>query len=453
LETLLAFVALCLVVCECCGKLSSRTPGTPRCAAWWWVAGLIASYAAILALVFYAVRHQYPAELWRSTMMPLAVVENRAPARHVLYENLVAGAMLYLSAFQSYALLALYRQVPSRTTVRIGCGVMLVLSCAAPALTSFDLYGYVHDAQLGFAAYRPPNVPFSGEYRVFDLWFGKPSATPYGPLWLVVAGLVTSVAPTLFGKLMALRVFGVLVYLGVLAGLRALGLPSRIQNVFALNPGLMFQYVANGHNDMLAIAVLVCAAAVVRTRASLAFGLIAVAALLKLPYALLGLPIVAAVRPVRVRVAGGIAMFAAVAAISWICGGSGYLDTLTEHGAENAFLVMRKVSDVVAVALILLAAAGGRRLRSGVWSIPTLGAIIFPWYFVWGFPYALGRRRILGYLLVCFPFASMLAGNPFVLPWDIVVVAAWVVALSLRDPRAGLRGKPSLLDAAPPNRV
>jgi hypothetical protein len=440
-QALLALIALCLVACEAFGRFSSRTPATPRPAAWWWVAGLIVSHAAVLALVFYAVRHQQPAEAWRSTMMPLIVIDVFHPARQIDHGNLVATAMLWLAAFQSYALLALYRQKPSRVAVGIGCGVMLLLSCAAPALTSFDLYGYVRDVELGFAAYRPPHVPFPGAYRVFDLWLGKQRASAYGPLWLVVARLVTSVAATLLGKLLALRVFSVLAYLAALAGLRALRMPSRIIAVFALNPGLMFQYVVDGHNDLIAIAVLVFAAAAVRRRPSLAFGLIAVAGLLKLPYALLGLPIVAAVRSVRVRVAGSIAMVAAVATISWIAGGSSYLDRLIEHGTQNLSTGIRKLSDLVAVALILLAAAGGRRLRSAVWLIPTLGAVIFPWYFIWGLPYALGRRRIFGYLLVCFPFVTMLVGVPFVLPLDVLVVALWVIAISLRDPRAGLRGR------------
>jgi hypothetical protein len=172
--------------------------------------------------------------------------------------TLVAAAMLYLAAFQSCALLALYRQKPGRTAVGVGCGVMLLFSCAAPALTS-----------------------------------------------------------------------------SVLAGLRALGAPSRILNVFALNPGLMLQYVANGHNDLIAIAPLVFATAVVRKRATLAFGSIAIAGLIKAPFVLLGLPIVAAVRSVRLRVAGSIAAFVAVAVISWLGAGNGYFKTLAEYGAKN----------------------------------------------------------------------------------------------------------------------
>jgi len=36
-QALLAFIALCLVACEAFGRFSSRTPATPRLAAWWWV--------------------------------------------------------------------------------------------------------------------------------------------------------------------------------------------------------------------------------------------------------------------------------------------------------------------------------------------------------------------------------------------------------------------------------
>jgi hypothetical protein len=440
LETFLAFIAIALVVLECCGRFSARTPGTPKLAPSWWIAGLIASHAAVLLLLFCAFRNQHPAELWRSMLLPIGVVENRYPDRQIVYGSFIATALLCLSAFQSYALLALYRGSPSRVAVRIGCGIMLALSCVAPAVTSFDPYGYVKDSLLGYAAYRPPNVPFQGEYRVFDLWFGGPNRTPYGPLWIPVVSLVTSLAPTLLGKLLALRAFGLMLYLLVIAGLRALGMPARIRNVFALNPGLMYLYVANSHNDLIAIAILVGAALVVRTRPAFAFTLVAAAGLLKLPYALLGLPILAGVRSIRLRIAGSVAMLAGVLAVSWFALGANYFVTLSSYGSQNASFVVRELADAIAVALLLVAAAGGRRLRSGVWIFPTLGAVVFPWYFVWGLPYALARRRVLSYFLVCFPFVTMLAGNPFVVPSDVVIVVLWIVAMSLREPRAGLRG-------------
>jgi hypothetical protein len=319
---------------------------------------------------------------------------------------------------------------------------MLLLSCSAPALISFDLYNYVHDALLGLAAYQPPSVPFSGEYRVFDLWLGKPVPAPYGPLWLVVVHLVTSVAPTLFGKLMALRAFNLVLYLAMLAGLQALGMPARIRNVAALNPALMLQFVANGHNDLIPIVLLVWAAASVRVQTALAFGLIAAAGLVKLPFAVLGLPIIAAVRSLRARIAGSIAMLAAVVVLSWVVGGAGYLGALVGHVREYPQDPAHQLAALAALALIVLAAAGGRRLRSGVWIMPMLSAAIYSWYFIWGLPYALARRRILGYLLVCFPFVTMLVGSAFMRIWELNLVLPALVIISILAPDKPARKVP-----------
>ena len=63
--------------------------------------------------------------------------------------------------------------------------------------------------------------------------------TTYGPLWLVVVRVATSAC---FGArrqvLFALRAYGALLFLATVAGLRVLGLPSRILAVVALNPAM-----------------------------------------------------------------------------------------------------------------------------------------------------------------------------------------------------------------------
>jgi len=230
---------------------------------------------------------------------------------------------------------------------------------------------------------------------------------------------------------MALRAFSFLLYLGMLAGLRALGMPARIRNVVALNPGLMLQFVANGHNDLVPIVLLVWAAASVRVQTALAFGLIAAAGLVKLPFVVLGLPIIAAVRSLRARVAGSIVVLAAVGALSWAVGGAGYLDSLVGHVRRYPEDPAHQLAALAALALIVLAAAGGRRLRSGVWIMPMLSAAIYSWYFIWGLPYALARRRILGYLLVCLPFAAMLVGSVFLRVWELNLVLPAVVLFSI----------------------
>jgi hypothetical protein len=440
-----AFFALLLVVSDYFGVLSSSTPKTPRWPVLVWIGALVLTYAAQLGIIAYAAGHQVPLPGWRLAM-PLAAIDDRNPV--TLHGDLLTASMLALAALQSYALLAIYRLRSSRAVIVTGCALLVLLSLVSPALLSFDMYGYVHDALLGLAAYDPPAVPMPGAYHLFDLWFGGPNSTLYGPLWLVLVHVVTSFGTTLFGKLIAWRVFCALVYLGLLVGLRALRMPARIVNVAALNPGLMLQYVANGHNDLVAVTLLVFAAIFVRTRWPLAFGTIGVAGLLKIPYALLGLPILSVVRSLPLRIAASVVMLALVAAISWIGGGSAYLNALTGHVDAAPSDVVHRVAGAAALALIALAFFGGRRLRSGVWAMPMLGAHIFSWYCIWGFGYALARRRILGYLLVCFPFVAMMLESAIERVWVAFWVVPAVALLSLFAPERRFADRLAAAEAA-----
>jgi hypothetical protein len=428
----IAFFTLLLVVFEFFGLLSSRTPRTPKLPAWTWIAALIGSYAVQIGTVYYAAHNQYPADPWRYSM-PLMVVDDRGLA--TAHADLLTGIMLALAALQSYVLLAVYRSAPSQRIVFAGCAALLALSLAAPALMSFDLYGYVHDGLLNLAAYTPPSTPFPGEYHVFDLWFGHPSATLYGPLWLVIAPIVTSLGPTLLTKILALRLLNAALFVALVAGLGVLGLPPRVRAIAALNPGLALQFVANGHNDIIAIVLLVYAAAFIKRRAPwLGTGLIAVAGLVKLPYAILGLPVLAAVRPVPARLAWAIAMLAAVVACSWLGGGVGYFNSLFGNVTSRPEDIVHRVAGVVALALIALAFFGGRRLRTTGWVVPNLAVSVFAWYFAWGVPYALARRRIVSYVLVLFPFVTVLFESSFERAWELLVVLPIVAIVAVFAP-------------------
>jgi hypothetical protein len=430
-STIPSLCAILLLAAEFLQRSSSRisrAPRTPRLTAWLWVVILIASYAAQLAIIYYTAIHEYPMKPWRLTM-PLPVID--AAHVEIRHGNIVALAMLLLAALQTYALLGLYRARASTLTMTCGCALMLLLSICSPALISFDLYFYVHDALLGLAAYHPPKVPFRGEYHILDVWLGGPQPTLYGPLAVAAARLMTSVAPTLLGKLLALRFFDALWYLTLVAGLRALGMPKRIRNVVALNPGLMLQYVSNGHNDLMAIVALVWAAAVVRKSPVPAFGLITIAGLFKLPYVILGLPIAAAVRFLPGRIAGTAIAVVSVLAVSWAAGGAGYRDALGGHVRDYHPDLTQHVAGAVALVLIGAAWFRSRRLQTAVWIMPTLSAALYSWYFVWGLPYALARRRILGYLMICYPLVTTLVGSVLERTWELDLVLTTVVALSI----------------------
>ena len=159
---------------------------TPRLPSWAWISGLIATYAAQLAAIWYAASAVVASEPWRAHL-PIAVAGHDYP-----YQGWVSGLLLVLSLAQSYALLALYRQPATRGGVLFGAIVMSALSLAAPAFISPDPYAYVGDALLGTASYAPPSTPFGGQFAPIDRFFAAPMLpSPYGPLWTVVAQLVT----------------------------------------------------------------------------------------------------------------------------------------------------------------------------------------------------------------------------------------------------------------------
>ncbi|HTA38494.1 MAG TPA: hypothetical protein VK760_05440, partial [Candidatus Acidoferrales bacterium] len=196
-----AFVAL-----ELGGALRRRAPRTPSLPPWVWLAALLVTYAVQLGAVRYGATHLTSDTAWRLAMpIPVMYVDSTNV-------DAISAVFLLCAAVQSYALLALYRSRASLAIVAGGAAVLLVMSVCAPALLSFDPYGYVHNALLGLQAWSPPATPFAGEYRVIDLWFGKPTATLYGPLWLAIVRMVTGAMPTLLTKLLALRVFNAVLY-------------------------------------------------------------------------------------------------------------------------------------------------------------------------------------------------------------------------------------------------
>jgi hypothetical protein len=404
-----------------------RALPTPRLPAWAWIAGLIATYAAQLGAIWYTAVAAIPAEPWRAHI-PIGVASHTVP-----YAGLVSAVLLVLTLVQSYALLALYRRPATRVTVVVGAIVMCAFSLAAPAFVSPDPYAYAADAMLGRASYVPPPVPFGGEFAPIDRFFSAPMLpSPYGPLWTIVAGLITAPFATLLGKLIALRVLGLLSYVALLAALRACGAPARLLAIAALNPGLLLQYVASAHNDLFGIVALVAAAAFASRNAIVATGLLVVGALVKLPFVVLGLPVLAAVRSRPARYACAAVALVAAVALSWWGAGSGYFSGLTVHvPAPGPVYVVNSIVALLALIAIGVAFVGGPRVRAAVWLIPMASSYVASWYLIYALPYALARRRMLAYLLIAFPFADVLIDAKFMHWWTYAIVLPIVVLASV----------------------
>ena len=311
---------------------------------------------------------------------------------------------------------------------------MLLLSWYSPVFLNADIYAYVGNGLLGAAAYSPPNVSFPGDLALVNARWGTPvPASTYGPLWLVVAHLVVTLAPTLAGKLLAFRALSLALFVALIALLRACGLPPRILALAALNPGLQLQFVVDAHNDILPIVLVVAAAAIVRRLPYAACGLIVVAALVKLPYALVGLPVLAAMYPAKRRFVACTLVVVASAALSWFAGGAAYARALVGYASSSHLTgVLHGVAALAAIAAIAGAVAGARRLRAAVWLMPMLGAYTASWYAIWSLPYALQRRRIALYFLLWFPLVAVLGEPTLATPWTMFALIPILVAVSLR---------------------
>ena len=350
--------------------------------------------------------------------------------------------MLSCALAQSYILLVLYRCPTTRGAAALAALGMCALSLAAPAFISPDPYAYVGDTLLGRAAYAPPGTPFTGEYAQINHLFPPPMLpSPYGPLWTTVSGLALAPFGTLLGKLIALRLIGLVSYIAFLVALRACGVAPRLLIIAMLNPALFLQYVACAHNDLLGIAILVAAGAFAARNAAIAAGLLVVSALVKLPFVILGLPVLAAVRSRSSRYLLAAVSIASAITLSYWGAGAAYFRGLAVHvPAPGPVYVLNLAVAVLALATIGFAFVGGPRLRAAVWLIPMASSYIASWYLVYALPYALARRRILAYLLIALPFVDVLVDAKFMQWWTYVVVlpiaTLLAVAPSARKRRA-----------------
>jgi hypothetical protein len=391
-----------------------------------YVAGLVLTYAAMLALMWYAAAVRSAPQLWRAEL-PFPVVTRDATGA-----QFVSLAMLLLAVVQCALLLAIYRRNAGRAAVVAGATIVLVLSLAVPAFVSLDAYSYVSDAALGLHAYDLHPAIDQQQRIVADAFGGSPPPAPYGPLWIGIAWIVTFAFPSLVAKLIALRVFGALSAVAFVAGLRALGMPSRILTVAALNPAIALQYVANAHNDLFCAAALVWAAVLVRRSPAAALLAVVAASLVKAPFAIFALPVFRRAGSIVARVAWASGAILTGAAVSYAIGGVPYVRAVAVHlpsarGVELlGTLVALAAIGVLAVALV----RAGRR-RNAVWLLPLAGSYPTPWYGIWGAGYASSSRRVMGYLLVVLPLAAMLTDTMFLQVWWLLAVVPLLVALEV----------------------
>lgn len=218
----------------------------------------------------------------------------------------------------------------------------------APPLGSHDSYAYACQGELvaaGLDPYRsgPAALPCRWLEYVSPTW--RDTASPYGPLWLVVERLAASVGllgsgglPVAVTVLRLVAIGGTV--LAVVAGIRLArrcgGDPARVGWLAAISPLTLVHVVSGAHNDALLAGLVVAGLAVAATDrvtvptrlvlAGAAFGAAAsvkATALVVVPFAVVLVPWA---RTGRRRLAAGLLLLGVTS------GTFGLLATLTGHG-------------------------------------------------------------------------------------------------------------------------
>jgi hypothetical protein len=339
--------------------------------------------------------------------------------------QIVHGALFAVALAECGLLYALYRTLSARAVVpaeraaiAVAALAMLAISLSARSVLGFDLYAYAGFAKLGLhAAYAPPPTRFPGDFAAInEVWAVPMIPSPYGPLWIAILQLVDGGARSLHSAVLTLRLLA-LVPFAAIAALLARGRGLVFAALFALDPSVDVLYVANGHNDLFAVAPLVGALLVAPAAPLAAAALAIFAGLVKLPYAGGAFLVFAYRGPLARRALWVAVTVIAIAAGSFALGGPPYLHELLlrvkndneQHGLSSLTASAIRAALFVLVVVALLTAFVRRRIwRAGSLALVASSSTAYPWYLMTGLVYACLERGALVVFLVLFPAGAAL---------------------------------------------
>lgn len=299
----------------------------------------------------------------------------------------------------------------------------------APPLLSSDLFGYIGYGRLGALHHLNPyrhGVIAAPRDPVVPLVYWMHPSSPYGPLFTLGSYVI---APrSLPVQVWTLKAVGGLAWLSSVAvAWRAARLwgrpPLRAAVLLGANPLLLVYGVGGAHNDLIVMAVVTAALALLAARRGAAAGAtLALAAGVKATGGLL-LPFVLAGSRPRARVAAGFAATgAALAGLTLAAFGPHVLDTIGSIAVASRFRIdwsgpdavgrllgtgvtagVRAAAAASVLAVVVLGARsirrGGDWLAAAGWAVLALLCAIasfVPWYVAWVLPAAaLARSRSL----------------------------------------------------------
>jgi hypothetical protein len=403
--------------------------------------------ASVASFVFVALVAATPG----SPFTPMLPSEPDGPFRWVaelvgldtLHGNGLAAVGVVAVSFAAIAFLLVLRECRRGTiSPRTAIGLAVAFHIAVlllPLLFSRDVYSYAYYGKIASTFHANPYVSTPADYPndvlasfVGPKWVDTPAV--YGALWTQVSALVTRAADDVAAIVSTFRVIAIAASLAtvfVVGGLVRRVRPEREAFAVALvglNPVVLFQSAASGHNDLLvALAIATALALVFSGRELWATAALALGALVKVTAAvplLLLWVAVAARRPrgERIRAVAPHVLLAAALALVAAAPFANTADPtlgVVELGSHEGWLApsrfFRRLFDalsgdvlgfvpriafaVVAVIAVVLVARSlwrrgpeiGSALVGASWGwgllcLMLLGPVLLPWYVTWALP-------------------------------------------------------------------
>jgi hypothetical protein len=368
--------------------------------------------------------------------LPITPIYDSSSLRYTTYRQEIAFCLALISVACCIALFIVYRTLEERAPQRrewiffsIACAIMSVSAVAAPSLASTDPYFYAAYGELGFQAYGSRQLQLPCPISQADPECMRPAfPNVYGPLYTTyLEALLRHIKPIFF-RIELLRISNAVWVLIFFLLLRALNVESSLIAIATLNSAILMEYIADAHNDVIAIDLILIGALLVRRLPFLTLLLVTGAALIKLPFVLFGAFAFQRLA-VFTRSAWATATIIASVMLSLLWGGETYIEALSYYNQFHNFFSTFEHRAIALAALIVMVIGfvGNRFGLAGAYTLPALGGgSAFPWYSLWAIPYLLQTSRSnLAFFFITLPMTSFLMETPFLIPalWCVVILA------------------------------
>jgi hypothetical protein len=221
----------------------------------------------VLSLAIYVLTFLLPYPLLRYYNfkgLSFGVIANRDPA--VALSLAAATVALFLLYYVAYRLCR--GQDDRRLWITVATGAMLfaLVTALVCLITSLDIYDYIARGRITGAhrgnPYVQTPVQYSGDpFMEYASWKDKTAA--YGPVWEVLSGFISRLAgDSLWPNMVIHKGIALVSYfvcvLFVAAILQRIAPKRALAGIllFAWNPLILLEGVANGHNDLLMMALI-----------------------------------------------------------------------------------------------------------------------------------------------------------------------------------------------------